>query len=323
MGMLNFLSKPVVAWLNRERRVRDFPLSDYERIRQELKQCDVLLVEGRSRVSEVIKLITQSPWSHGSLYIGRIHDIEDPDLRTIVNKHYAGDPADQLLIESHLGAGTVIRSIEVYRNDHLRISRPKGLSYKDSQQVIRYAISRLGLDYDVRQIFDLARFFFPWFVMPRRWRSSLFERNPGGSTKTVCSTMIAEAFGFVQFPILPLVKHSGDSGVQLFRRNPKLCTPSDFDYSPYFEIIKYPFLDFNYHANYRLLPWRGDTHLTGEESRLYLDDADSSSSDEVNQAIEQAVHANEKIDPDGQVEHDHSPDQAIANEDSVQTNKDD
>ena len=55
--------------------------------------------------------------------------------------------------------------------------------------------------------------------------------------------MIAEAFATVQFPILPLVQRDEGDHMQLFRRNPKLCTPSDFDYSPYFEIIKYPFLD--------------------------------------------------------------------------------
>ena len=42
---------------------------------------------------------------------------------------------------------------------------------------------------------------------------------------------------------------------ELYRRNPKLCVPSDFDYSPYFEIIKYPFFDFSAQSSYRLLPW--------------------------------------------------------------------
>ncbi|MDX1320027.1 MAG: hypothetical protein R3207_07620, partial [Oceanospirillum sp.] len=82
--------------------------------------------------------------------------------------------------------------------------------------------------------------------------------------------MIAEAFGFIQFPILPLVKKSGDQGVQLFRRNPKLCTPRDFDYSPYFEIIKYPFMDFSDHADYRLLPWHGKGILDSQEESMYV-----------------------------------------------------
>ena len=60
--------------------------------------------------------------------------------------------------------------------------------------------------------------------------------------------------------------------MQLFMRNPKLCTPSDFDYSPYFDIIKYPFLDFHHHADQRLLPWQGMARLSEEERGLYLSD---------------------------------------------------
>ena len=133
-----------------------------------------------------------------------------------------------------------------------------------------YSVSRLGMDYDVRQILDLARFFFPYFILPRRLGSSLFQYSPGQETKTVCSSMIAEAFSFIQFPILPLVKHNNDSGVQLFQRNPKLCTPRDFDYSPYFRIIKYPFIDYTHHSDYRLLPWHGHGALQGKEAGMYM-----------------------------------------------------
>ena len=77
----------LVKWLNREKPHREFPLSDFERIRYELKPCDVLLIEGRSRVSDVIRLITQSPWSHAALYIGRLHDIEDPEIRAAIQEH--------------------------------------------------------------------------------------------------------------------------------------------------------------------------------------------------------------------------------------------
>ena len=86
--------------------------------------------------------------------------------------------------------------------------------------------------------------------------------------------MIAEAFGYVQFPVLPLVKRTNEQGVQLFRRNPKLCVPSHFDYSPYFEIIKYPFVSFSQQASHRLLPWKGNSILTGEEANFYVQSAD-------------------------------------------------
>ncbi len=270
MGIKFYLIiEPIIDWLNHKRPPDDVPLSNFERISQEIKPCDVLLVEGRSRVSEVIKVITQSPWSHAALYIGRITDIEDIRLRDVVKKYYDGPDDEQLMIESELGSGTVVRPISFYSQEHIRICRPKGLMYNDAQDVVRYALSRLGYDYDVRQVLDLARFLFPWWIMPRRWRSSLFTSNIGGATKTVCSTLIAESFGFVQFPILPLVKRDENNNVQLYRRNPKLTVPSLFDYSPYFEIIKYPFVDYDQPEDYKLLPWQGASDIRHGDLALY------------------------------------------------------
>ncbi|MFT4520218.1 MAG: hypothetical protein ACI9JM_002618 [Halioglobus sp.] len=268
--MINWIRSAVVNWLTHNKPLPLTPLSDFARIQQELKPCDVVLVEGRSRVSEVIKLITQSSWSHAALYIGPVSDIEEEVLREQLREHYHGDIDTQLIIESELGLGTVVRPLTVYEKEHLRICRPRGLESTDSKNVIAYGIGRLGTAYDVRQIFDLARFLFPWLIMPRRWRSTLFSTHAGKSTHTVCSTMIAEAFGHIHFPILPLVKRIEGGEVQLFMRNPKLCTPSDFDYSPYFDIIKYPFLDIDRHAQQSLLPWRGAAELSQEEKGLYL-----------------------------------------------------
>ena len=253
-----FISTPLSRWLQRRRPPRIIPLSDFDRIRHELKPSDVLLVEGRSRISDVIKVVTQSPWSHATLYIGRLHDIENEESRASLSRRSAFPPSTQLVIESQLGAGTLVRALTEYADDHVRICRPVGLSAEDAQTISTHAINSLGLNYDIRQIFDLARFLFPWGILPRRWRSSLFRTRAGSETRTVCSTMIAEAFAAVEFPILPLVQRSEQDRIRLYRRNPKLCTPSDFDYSPYFEIIKYPFYDFADTPSYKLLPWTTD-----------------------------------------------------------------
>ena len=253
-----FISTPLSRWLQRRRPPRIIPLSDFDRIRHELKPSDVLLVEGRSRISDVIKVVTQSPWSHAALYIGRLHDIENEESRAALSRRSAFPPSTQLVIESQLGAGTLVCALTEYADDHVRICRPVGLSAEDAQTISTHAINSLGLNYDIRQIFDLARFLFPWGILPRRWRSSLFRTRAGSETRTVCSTMIAEAFAAVEFPILPLVQRSEQDRIRLYRRNPKLCTPSDFDYSPYFEIIKYPFYDFADTPSYKLLPWTTD-----------------------------------------------------------------
>ncbi len=268
--MFNWIRSVVVNWLKYERPLPSTPLTDFERVRAGLQPCDIILIEGRSRVSEVIKLITQSSWSHAAMYLGRLHDIEDPALRARIGEFYHGSPDRQLIIESELGLGTVVRPLAVYEGEHLRLCRPRGIGAQDEQQALAYAIGRLGSGYNVRLVFDLARFLFPWFILPRRWRSTLFSAHPGESTQTVCSTMIAEAFAQIEFPILPLVKRVEAGDVQLYLRNPKLCTPRDFDYSPYFDIIKYPLLEFSEDADQRLRPWRGPATLTPEEEGLYL-----------------------------------------------------
>tara|TARA_R110002072_G_scaffold3830_9_gene27448 strand:- start:12437 stop:13504 length:1068 start_codon:yes stop_codon:yes gene_type:complete len=314
MGFFDIFSKPTVKWLNYQKSARAMQLSDFERIKYELRPCDVLLVEGRTRVSDVIRWITNSPWTHAALYVGRLNDIVDPDLRKIVQHHYQGDRDDRLIIESLLGFGTVVNNLDNYHADHLRICRPSRLGMKDAQQVIRYAISRLGIDYDVRQIFDLARFMFPWFLLPRRWRSTLFQQNPGKSTRTVCSTMIAEAFAFVQFPILPLVKQTDDEKVQLFRRNPRLCVPSDFDYSPYFKIIKYPFVDIDHRNDPHLLPWHTSGDLDRNEVDLYLQGELSPSEADVDAAIQEAIAGTEVTDAIPKNTPENEPESAISPE---------
>lgn len=254
MHITKFINRAITDWLTEDRPPTEFPMCDFERIRYELRPCDVLLTEGRSRVSDVIKYATQSAWSHSALYIGRVHDIEDPVMRNKAMEHFKGPPDTQLLIEGVLGKGTVITPLNFYRPDHIRICRPRGLSPNDSQRIITYAINMLGSDYNVRQILDLARFMLPWAILPRNWRNSLFNDH-SESTRTVCSTMIAEAFTSVHFPILPHLRKNEDTGIELFHRNPRLYTPRDFDYSPYFEIIKYPFLGFDEQPAYRKLPW--------------------------------------------------------------------
>ncbi|MGD8566738.1 MAG: YiiX/YebB-like N1pC/P60 family cysteine hydrolase [Gammaproteobacteria bacterium] len=286
MKPFKWLADKMINWLTYEGNATSVPPCDFERLSFEIRPCDVLLVEGRSRVSDVIKTITQSVWTHSALYIGRQVDIADPNVREHVSWLYDGDPEDQLIIEPLLGEGTIIAPLNKYANDHLRICRPTGLSPQDAQQVIAHSIKHLGREYDVRQLLDLGRFLLPYGFIPRRWRSSLFEHNAGQSTRTVCSTMIANAFSSVHFPILPVV-HKTQNGLRLFKRNTRLYTPRDFDYSPYFEIIKYPLLGLNDLAVYRQLPWDQDGVICNDEHDCFIPvpDADISGAEPLAQQL--------------------------------------
>lgn len=283
---LQWLNNIATDWLIRDAEPPRTPLCDFNRLQFELRPGDIILVEGRSRVAEVIKVITQSPWSHAAIYLGRLYDIQDPDLREVISYHHDGDPNDQLIVEALMGKGTIVSSLQDYQNDHLRICRPEHLAPDDAQRVIAYCAKHLGWDYDIRQILDLARFFFPWSFLPRRWRSSLFEHNAGNATRIVCSTLLAEAFGSVNYPILPFIDRQHDGSLRFFKRNPRLFAPRDFDTSPYFNIIKYPYLGLNDLGLYRKLPWASD-------SLIYNDDDD---------AFEETVPAQQEHFPAAAVE---------------------
>lgn len=268
----NYLWDKFVKWLTYESPNYTTPLTSFERLRYELRQGDVLLIEGRSNVSEIIKSITQSIWTHSCLYIGRLHDIDDIMLRDHIQKYRHSNPDEQLVIEAILGKGIIISSLDDYDGEHIRICRPRGITRTDSQTVIQYCIKRLGSDYNVRQIMDLARLMFPYWFLPRRWRSSLFEHNAGKPTKTVCSTMMAEAFAKIRFPIIPVVHQDKAGELKVLRSNSKLITPRDFDHSPYFDVIKYPILDFDELGIYRTLPWdQTGVHFNDHGDSFYSD----------------------------------------------------
>ena len=44
--------------------------NDLAELKRQIRKGDVVLVEGNERISEVIKYLTQSSWSHSALYVG-------------------------------------------------------------------------------------------------------------------------------------------------------------------------------------------------------------------------------------------------------------
>ena len=246
----------ISKWFTKETEPKRSYMSSYVGISHNIRPSDVLLFEGRRRISNIIKQITRSPWSHAALYIGRIQEIDDPTLVAKIKEHFDGPDDEQLVIESELGQGVIITPLSFYKDEHIRISRPSSISVLDAKKVIEYAIGQLGGHYSIRHILDLLRFLFPWAIFPRRWRSSLFSHNALKPTEDICSSMIAQAFMSVDYPILPRVEYDSKTGYELTRRNPKLFTPSDFDYSPYFEIIKYPIFGNSKKMAYKDLQWK-------------------------------------------------------------------
>jgi hypothetical protein len=82
----------------------------------------------------------------------------------------------------------------------------------------------------------------------------------GDPTKAICSTLIAQAFHSVQYPILPYIKtvqastpERGDYVKEILRvRHHSLFVPRDFDVSPYFTVIK---AGLGSDFDYKVLTW--------------------------------------------------------------------
>ena len=82
--------------------------------------------------------------------------------------------------------------------------------------------------------------------VPTRWRRRLLALGHGDPTRAICSTLIAEAYHSVSYPILPEVILSRGSDVEaehsfaemMHIQEHGLYMPRDFDVSPYFQIIK-------------------------------------------------------------------------------------
>ena len=99
-------------------------------LRDTLGRGDVLLVEGKGRISGSIKYLTQSTWSHAALYVGPIDGA-------------ATDGEPHVLIEANIDEGVVSAPLSKYLHCQTRICRPVDLSEADCEEVCRYATSAL------------------------------------------------------------------------------------------------------------------------------------------------------------------------------------
>lgn len=210
------------------------PTNPPEKFRAALKKGDVILVEGASRFSIAIKYLTQSTWSHAALYIGDTVDSFD-----------SGEEA-RVIVEADIKDGIRLMPLSIFYERHTRICRPVGLSQAEIDQLVDYAVSREGDQYDLKNIFDLARYLIQRPPVPDHWRRRLLAIGSGDPTRAICSSLVAQAFHSVGYPILPFFseEESKDPWLQgaieeyAHIRHHSLFAPGDFDLSPYFDIIK-------------------------------------------------------------------------------------
>lgn len=192
------------------------------------------MVEGRSRFSIAIKYLTQSTWSHAAIYIGDALDQGSDSLTA------------KTLLEADIIEGVRVSPLSIYATTHTRICRPVGLSPEEIDTLVAHLISRVGNQYDLKNIFDLARYLIQKPPVPNVWKRKLLAIGSGDPTRAICSSLIAEAFHTLKYPILPDMARYRDldaRGQIVYEqiahiRHHSLFAPGDFDLSPYFDVIK-------------------------------------------------------------------------------------
>lgn len=229
---------------------KPFTPSDPNTLHRVLEPGDILLVEGNQHISNAIKYLTQSTWSHAAMFIGdALPESSDGSARP-------------QLIEVVLGDGCIAAPLEKYKTYNTRICRPVNLTPEDRKTLIQFMISRLGTRYDTKNIFDMLRYFLPNPPVPVRWRRRMIALGSGEPTRAICSTLIAEAFEQISYPILPeMTPIPGQTTVKsdfarreiLAIRHHSLYAPRDFDLSPYFKVVK-PTIENTF--DYKQLEWR-------------------------------------------------------------------
>lgn len=228
-SILDRIGQTLGRWLERDRpEFEPRAAVDPETLVRNLRRGDVLLVEGRAKISTAIKYLTQSTWSHAALYVGDSLPGQGPHM----------------LVEATLQDGVHAVPVSKYAQSNIRICRAVGLSEAERDAVACYMIERIGYAYDLRNIIDLARYLFPTPPIPIRFRRRMLALGSGDPTRAICSSLVAQAFQSLRYPILPDIRRSRAHGSDYSRReifhirHHSLFVPRDFDLSPYFEIVK-------------------------------------------------------------------------------------
>lgn len=233
--MLEFLGRGLARYLSKPRpRGLHVATADPAALAATLTKGDVLLVEGNSRISVTIKYLTQSSWSHAALFVG---DAFGPPR--------SGEEA-KVLVEADVLDGVRGSPLNLYSALNTRICRPVGLSREEIDRVVAYALSRVGHRYDLKHIIDLVRYVIHTPPVTTRWRRRLLALGSGDPTRAICSSLVAQAFQTIGYPILPevVLEQSLDPACLdcyhevLHIRHHSLFAPRDFDVSPYFQIVK-------------------------------------------------------------------------------------
>ena len=179
-----------------------------------LRRGDVLLSAGNTRCAELVKRLTQSTWSHVSMYVGPMEEEPDP----------------LCVVEADIVHG--VRRIRLSQLNAHRICvlRPVGLDDIERARLAESVLRHIGSEYDLAHAWQLAR----GLLLCRLWARlrSLPTTMRLSATRFICSSLIAQAFAMIGYAILP----AGAVAVEHGRYHSALV-PADFERASMFAVV--------------------------------------------------------------------------------------
>jgi hypothetical protein len=199
-----YLAQPV-------RRYSAAQTADLQSLAAVLQHGDVVLASGCTRAAALVRRFTGSGWAHVAMYVGPLDETADP----------------RCIVEADIAEGVRAVPLSEFRGQRVLVLRPSALAREDRRRLADWVLARIGHRYDLVHA---------WALTKTLLRLPLPLRVPPVSesaTRFICSSLLAQAFMLVGYPIPPAHVRARDASAPDLR----YVTPRDFENASGFEVI--------------------------------------------------------------------------------------
>jgi hypothetical protein len=209
VALMFYLSKPV-------RRRGASEVANLRSLAAVLLPGDVVLTDGYTRAAAIVRRATRSTWAHVALYVGPIEEGADP----------------RCIVEADFVMGVRAIRLSELKARRLHVLRPIPLNDTDRRRLADWAISRIGDKYDLAHAWALGT---RLLRLPLPSRLSPPPSNAAEVTERfICSSLLAQAFLLVGYPIIPAQRRDAGAG------DLRHLAPCDFESASIFEVVNQP-----------------------------------------------------------------------------------
>ena len=199
------------------RPLEEFPAltsADRQALAAVLRCGDVLLIAGNTRCANLVKRLTQSTWSHVSMYVGHMEDASDP----------------LCVVEADIVHGVRAIRLSQLQAHRVWVLRPVGLDDTQRARLAESVLRHIGSEYDLAHAWLLAR-----SLLLRRWWAGLRSLSTslrGSARRFICSSLIAQSFALIGHSIVPA---GGTVAGRAAQDN--ALVPADFERASLFAVV--------------------------------------------------------------------------------------